>query len=251
MLSLALPSHLDAQLFNAVTSGTNAQEVIRLLDAGARADVPFSLNYKFTRGQTTTITLTAIEAVFVGWNLVDLSKVITHMGPLPDVAFPNVSSAFHQVGLVHQDDLYHSQDYSSTNKLLLSLENIRLHNESFWRTPFLALSMWECIAYKDLEKEHHSHLPTIANALRNLPKISDPLSLERVAKIPKSSNIKCGTLLCAKMGVDSENTFEEYQYLINQTIDHPLEPLVSSCLLQWEIDEQTVTTPAIQTQRKM
>jgi len=238
MLSLALPSNLDAQLFAMVLKGTSAQEVIRLLDAGARLDVPFSLDYEIKRSQTTHITLTAIEALFLGWNLLNLSQVVAHIGKVPDIVFPNISSALHQVNLA-KDDLYRNWDYSSEKRVLFGLEEM-MTNSNFWSTPFFTPSMWECIAHKDLEKDQHMHLSTIAHALRNLPKIFDPTSLDRVTHIPKSNKVKCGTLLCTKMGVhENLHHSKEYQYLSEKTIDHILEPVISSCVLQWEIESQT------------
>lgn len=247
MLPMALPSNLDAQLFHLVSNGKNAAEVIDLLDAGARIDLPFSLDYEIKRGQTTHIILTAIEALFVSWNLVDLSKVLTHVGPLPNIVFPNISSALHQVHYA-KDDVYRNW-WSANQKVLLGLTQI-MNNSNFWNTPFFAPNMWECIAHKDLEKELHSHLPSIANALRNIPKLSDLTSLERVVHIPKSNTIQCGTLLCTKMGVDDNlHHTEAYQYLTNKMINHPLESIVSSCILQWEVDLQSAT--ALKTPRKM
>lgn len=248
MLSFSLPSNVDAQLFEMVLKGAGAQDVIRLLDAGARLDVRFSLDHQIKRGQTTHIALTAIEALFVGWDLLKLSQVVAYIGKVPDVVFPNISSAFHQMNLV-KDDLYRSQDYSSEKRLLFGLVEM-MNNCNFWTTPFLAPSMWECIAHKDLETNQHSHLPAIAHALRNLPKISEPKSLDRVSHIPKSNDVKCGMVLCTKMGVHEDlHHSKEYQYLYNKVIGHTLEPVISSCVLQWEVDEQNST--ASKTQRKM
>ena len=250
MLSLALPSHVDAQLFQLVSSGNNAAEVIRLLDAGARLDIPFSLDYELKRGQTTHITLTAIEALFLGWDLVDLSEVLAHVGPLPNIVFPNVSSALHQVHYA-KEDLYRSWDHSSEKKLLFGLLNM-MKNSNYWTAPFFATSMWECIAHKDLEKEKHLDLPTVAHIFRNLPKISEPTSLDRVTHIPKSNNVKFGTVLCAKMGVHEDlHHSKEYQYLTEKTLQHILEPVISSCVLQWEIQSQSQTQNAPKAHKKM
>lgn len=251
MLSLSLPSHVDAQLFQLVSSGKNVTDVIRLLDAGARLDIPFSLDYEIKRGQTTRITLTTIEALFVGWDLVSLSQVVAHMGVLPDVVFPNISSALHQVHYA-KEDLYCSWDHSSEKKLLFGLLNM-LKNSNYWTTPFFAPSMWECIAHKDLEKEQHLDLRTVAHIFRNLPKISDPTSLDRVTHIPKSNKVKFGTVLCAKMGVHEDlHHSKEYQYLTEKTLQHILEPQIVSCLLEWEIQSQSQTQKAApKTHKKM
>lgn len=251
MLSLALPSNMDAQLFAVVLKGTSAQDVIRLLDAGARLDVSFSLDYEIKHRQTTHVTLTAIEALFVGWDLLSLSQVVAHIGVLPDIAFPNISSAFHQVHYV-ADDFYRNADCLSEKKLLFGLLEM-MNNSNYWSTPFFTPSMWECIAHKDLEKDQHMHLSTIAHALRNLPKISESTSLDRVTHIPKSNKVKCGTLLCAKMGIHEDlHHSKKYQCLSEKTIDHILEPQIVSCILEREIESQGGTQNAVlKTHKKM
>lgn len=238
MRRLSLPSNVDAQLFKAVTTTRDIDNVTRLIDQGARMDAPFSMNYELLRGQTTTFTLTALEALVVGWDLISLSRILNHWGPLPDVALPNIANALHTINHVKNDTVRSAvEKYNNHEKVVLwSLTAMCAHYQ-LWSTTFFTPTLWECIVGKNVPNTQHNELPNIIHALGNLPLISDETSLERVWCVAKNQD-SGGLLLCTKFGVAHElHSSEIYRKLHQKSLENPLDPIVTKLMLEQEVGD--------------
>lgn len=236
MRALSLPSNVDAQLFKAITTTRDIDSVTRLIDQGARIDTPFSVNYELLRGQTTTFTLCALEALLVGWDLIPLSRILHHLGPLPDVMLPNIATALHTVNYVKNESTRSAvEKYNTHEKSLLWNLAGMCSAMDCWHTTFLTTAVWECIVCKSVTNAQHTELPNIIHALGNLPIISDETSLERVWGVAKNYET-CGVLLCTKFGVAEElRSSETYQKLHQKSLANPLDPFITKLMLEREV----------------
>lgn len=227
--NLSFPSVLDAQLFEAATT----QDVARVLDLyaqGARMDVVFDLNYEISRDRTTHFSLTALEAVFIGWDLDKLAQVVAGIGPLPGVVLPNIRTALHSVSHV-REDLTRSPIISKEHYFI---NNIRLMAAAsdLWGNPFVATTYWECIAPKELH-DKSAFEQVVKNLQGNIPATSDPKVLERIFQMAQRASFTCGCLLFTTFGVDPtvEDTVD-HQKLKAKSTQHELEPRLSRVVIE-------------------
>lgn len=227
-MNLSFPRLLDAQLFKATTIQDVAQ-TIELYTQGARLDVVFDLNYEISREHTTHFSLTALEAIFVGWDLDKLAQVVAGIGPLPDAILPNIRSALHAVARVRNEitRLDFTKDQRFLNNMRLMVEGSNL-----WGNAFVATTYWECIAHKDLNDK--SLLERVVGDLSgNIPTLSDPQALERIYQMVQRASFTCGCLLFTKLGMDPP-TYDnaDYENLIKKSLEHQFEPRVSRVLIE-------------------
>lgn len=238
MLSLALPSPLDAELFKTVTTTQDVDRVILLMDQGARLDVPFNLDYELLRETTTTFTLTSLEALMVGWDLPAISRVLNHWGPLPDVVLPNIASALHTVNYVKTDACRSSIEKYTRQEINL-LWNISAMSRAIdnWSTTFFAPTIWECIVCKNLVNPKIDELSNIVQALGNVPLVSNESTLSRILGVAKNHDTY-GVLLCTKFGVNPQlHHHDIYQQLHQRALANPLDPLITKIMLEHEVGD--------------
>ncbi len=242
MRALSLPSTLDADLFKAVTTSHKVDTVNQLIDQGARLDVVFNLDYELVRDATTTFRLASLEALMVGWDLPKISKILMHWGPLPDVVLPNIATALHTIRHDSRKSNSYSTlgHYTTDEKFLVWGLRVMSSTLDYCNPSFFTPTLWECIAFKTLDKNQSAALPNIIQALRNLPPIIDENSLARVLSVAKNHE-NLGVLLCTKFGVAPHlHATETYQQLYQRALQNPLEPMVSKTLLESEVKDRGV-----------